>query len=130
MRGNISTYFNWDFRFTWDKSILKISNMPTRSTNNFIYSGNVTLTPCSLITWTTGGEYYRNQIEKGRYKEMFMLDTKLSFNISKRMEISASVTNLLNKKEYSYTTYGTVLQYERSSKLRGRDFMISIYLKK
>lgn len=104
--------------------------MPGRSSNNYIYSGSVTLTPCSLITWTTGGEYYRNQIEEGRYKEMFMLDTKLTFNISKRVELSASVTNLLNKKEYSYTSYGTVSQYERSSKLRGREFMISIYLKK
>ena len=73
---------------------------------------------------------YRNQIEGGRYKEMFMLDTKLTFNISKRIELSASVTNLLNKKEYSYTSYGTVSQCERSSKLRGREFMVSIYLKK
>lgn len=58
-----------------------------------------------------------------------MLDTKLIFNISNRLEISASVTNLLNRKEYSYTTYGTVSQCERSSQLRGREFMISIYLK-
>lgn len=61
---------------------------------------------------------------------MMMLDTKLTFNISKRVEISASVSNLLNRKEYSYTTYGTLSQYERSSRLRGREFMISIYLKK
>jgi len=130
MNGNISTCLNWNFRFTWDKSRLKISDMPDRNSNNYIYSGSVTLTPCSLITWTTGGKYYRNQIEAGRYKEMFMLDTKLTFNISKRMEVSASATNLLNRKEYSYTSYGTVSQYERSSKLRGREFLISIYLKK
>ena len=116
--------------FSWEKSILKISNMPSRSSNNFIYSGSVTVTPCSLITWTIGGEFYRNQIEEEHYKKMFMLDTKLTFNISKRIEVSASITNLLNKKEYSYTSYGTVSQYERSSKLRGREFMISIYLKK
>ncbi|WP_285826868.1 carboxypeptidase-like regulatory domain-containing protein [Bacteroides acidifaciens] len=130
INGNISTYFNWNLKFTWDRSSLKISDMPGRNTDGFIYSGSVTLTPCSLITWTTGGEYYRNEIEDGRYKDMLMLDTKLSFNISKRVEISASATNLLNKKEYSYTTYGTLSQYERSSRLRGREFMISIYLKK
>lgn len=104
--------------------------MPNRSSDNLIYSGSVTITPCPLITWTTGGEYYRNQIEEGRYKKMFMLDTKLTFNISKRIEVSASVTNLFNRKEYSYTSYGTVSQYERSSKLRGREFMVSMYLKK
>ena len=130
VNGNISTVFNWNLRFTWKKSMLKISDMPRRSSNNFIYSGNVTVTPCSLITWTTGGEFYRNQIEEGHYKKMCMLDTKLTFNISKRIEASASVTNLLNKKEYRYTSYGTVSQYERSNKLRGREFMVSIYLKK
>lgn len=130
INGNISSILNWNLKFTWDRSSLKISDKSSRSTDGFIYSGNVTLTPCSLITWTMGGEFYRNQIEEGRYKEMLMLDTKLTFNISKRLEISASVTNLLNRKEYSYTTYGTLSQYERSSLLRGREFMISIYLKK
>lgn len=130
INGNISSILNWNLKFTWDRSSLKISDKSSRRTDGFIYSGNVTLTPCSLITWTMGGEFYRNQIEEGRYKEMLMLDTKLTFNISKRLEISASVTNLLNRKEYSYTTYGTLSQYERSSLLRGREFMISIYLKK
>ena len=130
VNGNISTLLNWNFRFSWEKSMLKISDMPSRSSNSFFYSGSVTFTPCSLITWTTGGEFYRNQIEEEHYKKMFMLDTKLTFNISKRIEVSASITNLLNKKEYSYTSYGTVSQYERSRKLRGREFMISIYLKK
>ncbi|MCM1141359.1 MAG: TonB-dependent receptor [Muribaculum sp.] len=130
INGNISSAFNWTLRFTWDRSILKISDMSSRRSDNFIYSGNITLTPCRLITWTAGGEFYRNQIEIDRYKEMLMLDTKLTFNVSKRIEISASVTNLLNYKSYSYTTYGTLSQYERSSQLRGREFLISIYLKK
>ena len=82
------------------------------------------------MTWTTGGEYYRNQIEADSYKNMFMLDSKLTFNITKRLELSASLTNILNRKEYSYTSFGTLSQYERSSRLRGREFMISVYLKK
>lgn len=130
INGNISTCLNWNFRFSWEKSLLKISDMPNRSSNNYIYSGNVSVTPCTLITWTTGCEYYCNQIENGNYKNIFMLDTKLTFNISKRLELSVAGTNLLNNKEYSYSSYGTVSQYERSSELRGREFLISIYLKK
>lgn len=130
INGNISSFLNWTLRFTWDRSDLAISHMKNRSTDNFIYSGSVTLTPCPLITWTTGGEFYRNDIESGIYKNIFMLDTKLTFNISKSFEISASATNLLNKKNYSYTSYGTISQYERSSQLRGREFLLSIYLKK
>lgn len=130
INGNISSFFNWDLHFTWDKSMLKISGLNRHGSDNFIYSGNVTLTPCKLLTWTTGGEFYRNEIETGRYKSILMLDTKLTFNLNRRIEISASVTNILNRKNYTYTTYGTVSQYERSSQLRGREFLISIYLKK
>ena len=108
---------------------MNISDISLRSSDNFIYSGSVTLTPCHLITWTAGGEFYRNQIQEGRYKKMLMLDTKLTFNISKHLELSASVTNLFNRKDYSYTTYGTVSECEHTSRLRGREFMISIYLK-
>jgi outer membrane receptor protein involved in Fe transport len=108
----------------------KISEQPNRSSNNFVYSGSVAFAPCSLITWKTGGEFYRNQIEDGHYKNMFMLDTKLTLNLNTRIELSVSATNLLNNKEYSYTSYGTVLQYERSSALRGREFMISLHFKK
>ena len=130
INGSISTFLNWNLRFAWEKSLLKISNMPSRSSNSYVYSGNLTITPCSLVTWTTGGEYYCNQIEEGNYKRMFMLDTKVTFNISNRLELSVSGTNLFNYKEYNYTSYGTVLQHEHSSALRGREFLISVYLKK
>ena len=130
INGNLSIYLNWNFQFTWEKSLLNISDMSSRNSNNFVYSGSVTLTPCSLIIWTTGGEFYRNQIAEGNNKKMFMLDTKLTFNLSKRIELSFSGTNLLNKKEYSYTSYGTVSQYERSSALRGREFLITLFMKK
>ncbi|MDE5665449.1 MAG: hypothetical protein K2I31_05885, partial [Duncaniella sp.] len=128
INGNISTFVNWNFRFTWQKEFLKISEMPRQTTDNFIYSGSLTVTPCGLVTLTAGGEYYRNQIEAGNYKNMFMLDSKLTFNITRRLELSASLTNILNRKEYSYTSFGTLSQYERSRLLRGREFMISVYI--
>ena len=39
--GNISTCFNWGLRLVWDKSFLKISNMPRRSSDSFIYTGRL-----------------------------------------------------------------------------------------
>lgn len=130
INGNVSKYLNWSLRFTWGRSSIKVSDMPSRARDSFIYSGSVTLTPCPLVTWTAGGEFYRNQTGEGQYINMPMLDTKLTFNVSRRIDITASVTNLLNRKEYSWTSYGTVSQIERSSRLRGREFMISVYLKK
>lgn len=130
IHGNISTMLNWTLQFTLSKDFLRIADMPRQSSTDYIYSGTLTLTPCSLLTWTTGGEFYRNEIADGKYKNMMMLDTKLTFNVSRRVEISGSVTNILNRKSYSYTTFGTLLQTERSNMLRGREFLLTLYLKK
>lgn len=85
--------------------------------------------PVNLYSYFFSGTIH-NRTEFFLSPSLFMLNTKLTFNVSRRIEISVSATNLFNKKEYGYTSYSTVSQYERSSKLRGREFMISIYLKK
>lgn len=128
--GSFTSMFNWDLKFVWNREEMKIEKLNSRSTDNFLYQGSFTLTPCRLITWTAGGEFYRNEIESGRFKNMFMLDTKVTFNISRRFEISASLNNILNRKSYSYTSYGALSSFEQSSSLRGREFLISFYLKK
>ena len=122
--------FNWDLKFVWNREEMKIEKLNSRSTDNFLYQGSFTLTPCRLITWTAGGEFYRNEIESGRFKNMFMLDTKVTFNISRRFEITASLNNILNRKSYSYTSYGALSSFEQASSLRGRELLISFYLKK
>lgn len=128
INGNISTCLNWNFQFNWERSLLNISDMPQRNFNNYIYAGALTFIPCPLITWTTSGELYHTQNKENNLKKIFMLDTKLTFNISKHIEITTSVTNILNRKEYRYTSFGSLLQYERSIKLRGREFMVSTYI--
>lgn len=130
INGAISSYFNWDLGFTWDNSAMKISGLSRQNYNDFLYSGSVTLTPCGFLTWTASGEYYRNQTGPDASKNMMMLDTKLTFNLGKRLELSASVTNLLDHRSYSYSSFGSVSRVDRSSMLRGREFMVTIYLKK
>lgn len=130
INGAVASWFNWDLRMTWDNSALNISGLSRQKTNNFIYSGNITLTPCGLITWTASGEFYRNQIDPSGHKEMVMLDTKLTFNLGKRLELSASVSNILDHRTYSYSSFGALSRIDRSSLLRGREFLLTIYLKK
>ena len=130
VNGNISSYVNWDFKFTWERNDMNILNGSNHTTNNFVYYGSLTITPCDFITWTTGGEFYNHQLSNGGYKGLLMLDTKLTFVINKHIEISASVSNIFNNQYYNYITYSTISRFEHSSRLRGREFMISLYLKK
>ena len=90
----------------------------------------MTVTPVNALSWQAGGEYYRNELSDGNYKGLFLLDTKLTWRISRRLELVASLTNLLNRRAYSYNTYGTLSSLESTRYLRGCECVLTLYLKK
>ena len=64
------------------------------------------------------------------YKDIVMLDTRLTYQLNKRIEFAASLTNILNKRSYNYTTYSQLSSFESQRWLRGRELLISISLRK
>ena len=89
----------------------------------------MTFTPIDALIWQVGGEIYRDEISKSNYKNIFFGDTKLTWKLNKQIELSASLTNILNCKDYSYTTYNTVSSIQSTRFLRGREFLFTIHLK-
>lgn len=80
--------------------------------------------------WQVRVEHYYNDLTEATHKSLFMLDTKLAFKPSKRIELSGSLTNILNKKQYNYTTYSQLSSFESQRSLRGRQLLFSIAIKK
>ncbi len=130
INGGIASWFNWSYKFEYLHSQLRMDRQASQSTNDYQHTFSVAFTPGRKFRWSVSGELYRNELEPDRYKDLFMLDTKVAYNISRRVEISATLSNMLNRKEYSYKSYGQLSEVERTSNLRGREFLISIYLKK
>ncbi|HBN62304.1 MAG TPA: hypothetical protein DD424_00200, partial [Porphyromonadaceae bacterium] len=75
-------------------------------------------------------EHYRNELTEHNYKNVVMLDTKLTYQLNKRIEFAASLTNILDKRSYNYTTYSELSSFESQRQLRGRQFLFSITLRK
>ncbi len=128
--GSISSWLNWSYGFNFTRNGLSMSGSPTLFTDSYCHRFSLTLTPADKIRIGTSGEYYRNEIEAHRYKNMVMLDADITYNITPKLDITASVSNILDHRSYSYTTFGTLSAMERSSMLRGREFLISIHIKK
>ena len=53
-----------------------------------------------------------------------MLDSKLTFQLNKKIEFAASLINILNKRSYNYTTYSQLSSFESQRQLRGRELLI------
>lgn len=130
INGTISNYAYWSYNIKYSNSQLSMNREEMQNLDRYTHSFSLDISPIDVLSWETEGEYYRNEVAEGNYKNLFLLDTKLTWQISKRMELMASVNNLFNRKEYTYTTYNNLSSIESTRHLRGREFMFTIYLKK
>ena len=130
INGSLSNYVYWSYNIKYSNSQLSMNREEMQNLDRYTHSFSLNISPIDVLSWETEGEYYRNEVAEGNYKNLFLLDTKLTWQISKRMELMASVNNLFNRKEYTYTTYNNLSSIESTRHLRGREFMFTIYLKK
>lgn len=91
---------------------------------------NLNFTPHDKWQWQISGEHYRNELTEGIYKNIVLFDTKLIFKPTKHIELSATLTNILNTKQYNYITYSQLSSFESQRLLRGRQLLFSITLRK
>ena len=130
INGSLSNYVYWSYNIKYSNSQLSMNREEIQNLDRYTHSFSLNISPIDVLSWETEGEYYRNEVAEGNYKNLFLLDTKLTWQISKRMELVASVNNLFNRQEYTYTTYNNLSSIESTRYLRGREFMFTVYLKK
>lgn len=71
------------------------------------------------------GEHFYNDIDRTKHLNTWLADASLIHRMGK-WRFTASATNLLNKKEYSYTLYSAVQSFTSWTKLRPREYLLSI----
>lgn len=130
VNGSPCRWFSFDYAIRFSDSRLTMNSASAPWLSTMTNELTLNFQPHSKWEWQVGGEHYRNELMQGTYKSIVMLDTKLIFKPTKRMELSASLTNMLNKKEYNYTTYSQLSSFESQRSLRGRQLLISIALMK
>ena len=92
----------------------------------------INIMPHPKWEWRIMGEHYRNQLTEGVYKNALLLDTKLVYKASKRVELSTILNNITDQRKYNYTTYsaGQLSSFESQRWLRGRELLFTITLRK
>lgn len=130
INGSPCRWFSFDYAIEYSDSRLKMNGASAPWLSSMTNELNITFTPHSKWEWQLSGEHYRNELTVGTYKNIVMLDTKLIFKPSKRIELSASLTNILNKAHYNYTTYSQLSSLESQRSPRGRQLLFSITLRK
>ncbi|EKU88512.1 carboxypeptidase-like regulatory domain-containing protein [Bacteroides oleiciplenus] len=130
LNGRIGTVLNWQYRLNYGQNHLKIDDQFQQRLNQWEHALSLTASFGKRWNLQGTGEYYRNEIAKKQFKDMILADGKLSYNLNSRLELSATVSNLFNRKNYAYTIYNDLSSAGYTRMIRGREFFVSIYLKK
>lgn len=129
LNGNVSRWLFLSYEGMLSISKLGMNNVSQRALHNALHQFGMTVTPISKLSIEGGMDYYHNQELSGNKQNFCFLDAKFTWALSKVADIEFSATNLLNKKTYSYTTYGDLASFSSTRYLRGREVMVTIYLK-
>lgn len=130
INGNPCRWFSFDYRIDYSDSRLTMNGLSESWLSTMENELSLTFIPHRKWQWTVSGEHYRNELTEHNYKNVVMLDTKLTFQLNKKIEFAASLTNILNKRSYDYTTYSQLSSFESRRQLRGRQLLFSITLRK
>ena len=130
INGSPCRWLNFDYNINYSDSRLTMNGASAPWLSSLRNELSLTIIPHSKWQWQISGEHYRNELTEGSFKTVVMLDTKLTFKATKRIEVSASLTNILNKKQYNYITYSNLSSFESQRQLRGRQLLFSINIRK
>ncbi len=130
INGNPCRWLSFDYRIDYSDSRLTMNGMSESWLSTMENELSLTFIPRRKWQWTVSGEHYRNELTEHNYKNIVMLDTKVTFQFNKRIEFAASLTNILNKQSYNYINYSQLSSFESRRQLRGRQFLFSISLRK
>ena len=130
INGSPCRWFSFDYRIDYTDSRLTMNGLSESWLSTMENELGLTFIPHRKWQWTVSCEHYRNELTEHNYKNIVMLDTRLTFQLNKKIEIAASLTNILNTKSYNYTTYSQLSSFESRRQLRGRQLLLSIILQK
>lgn len=130
INGTPLRQFGFDYRFDFSSSRLSMNEVKTSWLGNFEHELLLNVMPHDKWEWHIVGEHYRNEISADDFKNVLLLDTKVLFKLNKRLELSTALTNIFNRRTYNYKTYNQLTTFESQRRLRGRELLISISLRK
>lgn len=124
------SWLSFDYRIDFSSTQLAMNGKKAAWLGDIENNLLLNIMPHNKWEWHITGEHYRNELADNDYKNVLLLDTKVIYKLTKRLELSASLTNIFNERTYDYKSYNELNAYESRRWLRGRELLISISLRK
>lgn len=129
LKGNLTDWFSMDYRLFYANNALDIKN--AGKTDYASLKQYLTLIFMPHKNWhiSTGVEHYYTRFSSGSSAGLVLLDASVRWTVSSKVELSLVATNLLDKREYSYTDYGLLSETDYMYRIRGRNIVAAIQVR-
>ena len=125
VNGQLCNWLDWYYQLNYGLSALKSSLTDTETLDNWQHTFRLHIVPAKKVLLTLSGEYYRNEVSRNLYKDLFMANAKITYKW-KDFEFSGYANNLFNKKEYSYNIHNELTSISCRQQIRSREFLVGV----
>lgn len=124
IRGSLMKWLSMDYTIQYERSSLRFADKSNlfQTVNHSIH---LTMLPNDNIQLTIGADHYFTQFSTGNHANMVLVDASAQWEINSRWRVDFVATNLLNRRNYSYSSFGTLSQTDHIFNIRPRNLMIS-----
>lgn len=128
LKGYLTNWFSVDYRLLYNYNTLYIGQ--SEKSNYDVLRQYLTLKFAPNKSWqiAVGGGHYYTKFSSGHSTNLVLLDSSVRWAISKRVELSLTAMNLLNKREYRYANYGLLSQTNYMYRIRGCSLMVGVQI--
>ena len=85
INGTPCRWFSFDYRIDYSDSRLTMNGVSESWLSTMENELSLTFIPHRKWQWTVSGEHYRNELTEPNYKDIVMLDTRLTYQLNKRI---------------------------------------------
>ena len=129
INGTLFSKLNWKYELEYGTTSLSIANAEPNRLQGFEHSFSLYYSPIKKLSLSLKSEYYHNQQYQQQYTDHILMDAKAILKLRSNLELTLSLRNILNTREYAYTSYTELMSLSESQPIRGRECLLSVYFR-
>ncbi len=118
-----------DYSLAWTCNVMDAGGAGRSSCHIIKQTLAIAFTPAQNWQAALGAEHYYARFDSAAPASLLLIDVSVSWRISKRAELGAAATNLLNEKQFRYMAYGLMSKTEYTWNIRGCNVLANVRIR-
>ncbi|MDE6443312.1 MAG: hypothetical protein K2K64_02665, partial [Muribaculaceae bacterium] len=124
-KGSLCKWLSVNYEVSYEYSGLRIDN-ESNSYHTYRQDVFASIIPGDLLQFTIGAEHFVTRFPEGNSANLVLLDASAVCRLNRRVRLSLTADNLLNRRSYEYVNYGTLSRSEHRFRIRQRSILATI----